>query len=81
MNTYGEDISRKKDEEFSETNWGVSTKAVIPSIERLSEKKWNKILSAATEATMAVPTTPRLMKVATVAPDDARALAYEVDSD
>ncbi|KAM6489613.1 hypothetical protein JOM56_014935 [Amanita muscaria] len=81
VNTFGEDLSNKKEEEFSESNWGVATKAVIPAIERLSEKKWKKILSAATEATLAVQTTPRLTKMATYAPDDARALAYEPDSD
>ncbi|KAM6489656.1 hypothetical protein JOM56_014892 [Amanita muscaria] len=81
VNTFGEDMSNKKEEEFSESNWGVATKAVIPAIERLSEKKWKKILSAATEATLAVQTTPRLTKMATYAPDDARALAYEPDSD
>ncbi|KIL64224.1 hypothetical protein M378DRAFT_11608 [Amanita muscaria Koide BX008] len=80
VNKYGEDISNKKEEEFSESNWGVSTKAVMHAIERLSEKKWKKIMSAATEASTAVQTTPRLAKVAMYALDDARALAYESDS-
>ncbi|KAF8308527.1 hypothetical protein F5887DRAFT_859477, partial [Amanita rubescens] len=47
--TLGEDLSKKKEEEFSEVRWGPATSAVIPSILRLSERKWQKIIDRAKE--------------------------------
>ena len=40
----GEDISKKKEEEFSEARWGAATNAVIPLILRMSERKWQKVI-------------------------------------
>ena len=79
----GKDLSKKKEEEFSEVCWGPATNAVIPSILRLSEHKWQKIIDRAKEASSVGHTTPApaLPMVALHAPDDARALAYEPDSE
>ena len=77
----GEDVTKKKAEEFSETNWREVTKKVMVSIDRLTDKKWTKILSAATAATTVVQTTPQLCRTADVDTEDARATAYEADSE
>ncbi|KAJ3552590.1 hypothetical protein NP233_g12846 [Leucocoprinus birnbaumii] len=79
--TIGEDLSNKKNEEFSETLWGTATKTVMTSIKKISAKKWQKILSAVTEAIPQVHSTPKLCKAASVDTEDARALAYEPNSD
>ncbi|KAF8329951.1 hypothetical protein F5887DRAFT_1082120 [Amanita rubescens] len=81
--TLGEDVSKKKEEEFSEARWGAATNAVIPSILRLSERKWQKIVDRAKEASGTVHSSPApaLPTMAQHAPDDVRALAYEPDSE
>ncbi|KAF8332569.1 hypothetical protein F5887DRAFT_1080649 [Amanita rubescens] len=80
--TLGEDVSKKKEEEFSEVHWGGATNAVIPAILRMSERKWQKILDKAMEAS-SIPRSmpPSLPTTASHAPDDARSLAYESDSE
>ena len=79
----GKDLSKKKEEEFSKVRWGAATHAVIPSILRLSERKWKKIIGRAMEGSgiSGSAETPALPTTALHAVDDARALAYEADSE
>jgi len=77
--TLGEDISKKKEEEFSEARWGAATSAVMPSVLRMSERKWKKVFERAWEASGIVR--PRPTAGALPMPNDARALAYEPDSE
>ena len=80
--TLGEDISKKKEEEFSEARWGAATNAVIPSILRMSERKWQKVIERALEASNIGSQSTRVAPALPMhAPDDARALAYEPDSE
>ena len=76
--TLGEDITKRKEEEFSEVHWGVATSTVMSSVLRMSERKWEKVFERAWEAlSIAQPTARQTLPI----PDDARAITYEPDSE
>ncbi|KAG6807254.1 hypothetical protein H0H92_008234 [Tricholoma furcatifolium] len=85
IKTFSTSASRgiKKQEEFSEANWGAATHAIMQAVKNVTEKKWTKILSAAAEAAPSVAT-PRFLKrkmETQTHVDDNRAMAFEADSD
>ena len=75
--TLGEDITKRKEEEFSEARWGVATSTVMSSVLHMSEHKWEKVLERAWEAlSIAQPTARQTLPI----PDDVHVIAYEPDS-
>ncbi|KAG6810967.1 hypothetical protein H0H92_009586 [Tricholoma furcatifolium] len=67
----GKDHGRREEEKFLKTLWGAVTRAVMGAVERVSEKKWAKILAEAEEGINRMKL-PVKVKVET---DDARRLA------
>ncbi|KAG6894907.1 hypothetical protein C0992_004016 [Termitomyces sp. T32_za158] len=83
VKTFGKYISKrvKKEEEFSEANWGHATQAVMASVKNVTRKRWEKILIAAAEAAPSIAT-PKLARTrVNIQEGDDRAIAVELDSD